>query len=182
MEQKKAQPVALVQPVAAQVQPVAAQVQQEAGAEFAKNGLKYQDIYQIHAVDSLRGLERAGRPAPEGRNFDYMMGIRLRACGYTEMETAKVLENARYFQEMRAGDTPHQGAAVESARAIELAAHIYHDPDCTRQVEKQSGRVSNWLQREKSEGNKLKKEYEIEKMASGNEKQLETEEEYSRGR
>ena len=48
IEQKKAQPVA------AQVQPVAAQVQQEAGAEFAKNGLKYVDIYQIHAVDSLR--------------------------------------------------------------------------------------------------------------------------------
>ena len=174
MEQKKAQPQ-----VAAQVQqPVA---QEQAGAEFAKNGLKYQDIYQIHAVDSLRGLERAGRPAPEGRNFDYMMGIRLRACGYTEQETAKVLENARHFQEMRAGDTPHQGTAVEAARAAELAQHIYHDPDCTLQVEKQAGRVSNWLKREKSEGNKLKKEYEIEKMASGNEKQQETEE-YSRGR
>lgn len=176
IEQKKAQPVA------AQVQPVAAQVQQEAGAEFAKNGLKYVDIYQIHAVDSLRGLERAGRPAPTGRNLDYMLGIRLRACGYTEQETAKVLENARHFQEMRGGDTPHQGAAIEAARATELAQHIYHDSDCTRQVNAQSGRVSNWLKREKSEGNKLKKEYEQQKMASGNEKNIEIEEDYSRGR
>ena len=172
-EQKKAQ-----QSVA-QVQPVA---QQEAGAEFARNGLKYGDIYQIHAVDSLRGLERAGRPAPEGRNFDYMLGIRLRACGYTEQETAKVLENARHFQDLRGGDTPHQGVAVEAARAAELAQHIYNDPDCARQVEKQSGRVSNWLKREKSERNKLKKQYEQQKMASGNKKQQETEEEYSRGR
>lgn len=163
------------------MQPVA-QVQEQAGQEFAKNGLKYMDIYQIHAVDSLRGLERAGRPAPEGRNFDYMLGIRLRACGYTEQETAKVLENARYFQEMRAGDTPHQGAAVEAARAAELAAHIYNDPDCTRQVSAQSGRVARWLQREKSEGNKLKKEYEQQKVASCNEKQQENEEDYSRGR
>lgn len=175
MEQKKAQPQ-----VAAQVQQP--QAQQEAGAEFAKNGLKYGDIYQIHAVDSLRGLERAGRPAPEGRNFDYMMGIRLRACGYTEMETAKVLENARYFQEMRAGDTPHQGATAEAARAAELAHHIYTNPDCALQVEKQSGRVDRWLKREKSEGNKLKKHYEQQKMASGNEKNIEIEEDYSRGR
>jgi len=175
MEQKKAQ-----QPVAQVQQPVAQQ--EQAGAEFAKNGLKYVDIYQIHAVDSLRGLERAGRPAPTGRNLDYMLGIRLRACGYTEQETAKVLENARHFQEMRGGDTPHQGAAVEAARAAELAQHIYNDPDCARQVEKQSGRVSNWLKREKSEGNKLKKQYEQQKMASGNEKTIENEEEYSYGR
>ena len=173
-EQKKAQ-----QPIAQVQQPVA---QQDAGQEFAHNGIKYGDIYQIHAVDSLRGLERAGRPKPTGKNLDYMLGIRLCACGYTEQETAKILENARHFQDLRAGDTPHQGTAVEAARAAELAAHIYNDPDCSRQVNAQSGRVANWLKREKSEGNKLKKEYETAKMASGNEKNIEIEEDYSRGR
>lgn len=173
-EQKKAQPVA------AQVQQP---VQQEAaGPEFAKNGLKYRDIYQIHARDSKVAIERSGRSAPTGKNFDYMLGIRLCACGYTEQETAKVLENARHFQGLRAGDTPHQGAAVEAARATELAQHIYHNSDCTLQVEKQAGRVDRWLKREKSEGNKLKKEYEQQKMAKGNEKNIEIEEDYSRGR
>ena len=173
-EQKKAQPV-----VAAQVQQP---VQQDAGPEFARNGLKYGDIYQIHARDSKVAIERSGRSAPKGKNFDYMLGIRLCACGYTEQETAKVLENARHFQELRAGDTPHQGAAVEAARATELAQHIYHDPACALQVEKQAGRVARWLQREKSEGNKLKKQYEQQKMAIGNEKNIEIEEDYSRGR
>ena len=174
MEQKKAQ-----QPVAAQVQPVA---QEQAGPEFARNGLKYQDIYQIHARDSKVAIERSGRSAPTGKNFDYMLGVRLCACGYTEQETAKVLENARHFQNLRAGDTPHQGTAVESARVNELAAHIYHDPACALQVEKQAGRVANWLKREKSEGNKAKKQYEQQKMATGNEKNIEIEEDYSRGR
>ena len=175
-EQKKAQ-----QPVvAAQVQqPVA---QQDAGPEFARNGLKYGDIYRIHARDSKVAIERSGRTAPTGKNFDYMLGIRLCACGYTEQETAKILENARHFQDLRAGDTPHQGAAVEAARATELAQHIYHDPTCALQVEKQAGRVARWLQREKSEGNKLKKQYEQQKMAIGNEKNIEIEEDYSRGR
>jgi len=174
-EQKKAQ-----QPVAQVQQPV--QQQEAAGPEFAKNGLKYQDIYRIHARDSKVAIERSGRSAPTGKNFDYMLGIRLCACGYTEQETAKVLENARYFQNLRAGDTPHQGTAIEAARATELAQHIYHDPTCALQVEKQAGRVDRWLKREKSEGNKLKKEYEQQKMARGNEKNIEIEEDYSRGR
>ena len=174
MEQKKAQ-----QTVAQVQQPVQ---QQEAGPEFAKNGIKYGDIYQIHARDSKVAIERSGRSAPTGKNFDYMLGIRLCACGYTEQETAKILENARYFQDLRGGDTPHQGAAVEAARAAELAAHIYNDPSCALQVEKQAGRVARWLQREKSEGNKAKKQYELEKMATGNEKTPEIEEDYSRGR
>ena len=175
MEQKKVQ-----QPVVAQVQQP--QVQQDAGQEFARNGIKCGDIYRIHARDSKTAIERSGRSAPKGKNFDYMLGIRLCACGYTEQETAKVLENARHFQELRAGDTPHQGVAVESARATELAQHIYHDPACASQVEKQAGRVANWLKREKSEGNKAKKQYELEKMAKGNEKNIEIEEDYSRGR
>lgn len=141
--QKQAQVQAQI-PAPAQGAPI-----QEIG-EWSKKGVRYIDIYGIHAKDAVESMQRAGLQTPSGRNLDYAVGIRLRACGYNEAETAKILSAARLFTELRQGDTPHQGEAKETERGAALAHAVYHSPLANEQLVKQAHHAPRWLQREKT--------------------------------
>ena len=118
--------------------------------EWSRKGVRYLDLYGIHAKDAIESMQRNGLQTPTGRNLDYAVGIRLRACGYSEPETAKILSAARYYTELRQGDTPHQGDAVESERGAALAHAVYHSPLANEQLSKQAHHAPRWLQREKT--------------------------------
>lgn len=122
---------------------------QEIG-EWSRKGVRYLDLYGIHAKDSTESMQRAGLQTPSGRNLDYAVGIRLRACGYSEPETAKILAAARHYTELRQGDTPHQGDAAEAERGAALAHAVYHSPLANEQLARQAHHAPRWLQREKS--------------------------------
>lgn len=118
--------------------------------EWSPKGVRYIDLYGIHAKDSIESMQRAGLQTPSGRNLDYAVGIRLRACGYNEAETAKILSAARLFTELRQGDTAHQGETKEMERGAALAHAVYHSPLATEQLSKQAHHTPRWLQREKT--------------------------------
>lgn len=122
---------------------------QEVG-EWSNKGVRFIDLYGIHAKDSIESMQRAGLQTPSGRNLDYAVGIRLRACGYSEQETAKILSAARHYTELRQGDTPHQGDAAEMERGASLAHAVYHSPLANEQLSKQAHHTPRWLQREKT--------------------------------
>ena len=143
--QKQAQVQAQI-PAPAQGAPAPAQ---EIG-EWSKKGVRYIDLYGIHAKDAVESMQRAGLQTPSGRNLDYAVGIRLRACGYSEPETAKILSAARHYTELRQGDTPHQGETAEMERGATLAHAVYHSPLANEQLVKQAHHAPRWLQREKS--------------------------------
>ena len=138
-----------VQPLP-QAQPQGAPAPAQEIGEWSKKGVRYMDLYGIHAKDAVESMQRAGLQTPSGRNLDYAVGIRLRACGYSEPETAKILAAGRLFTELRQGDTPHQGDAAEAERGAALAHAVYHSPLATEQLSKQAHHAPEWLRREKS--------------------------------
>lgn len=140
------QTIAPVQETPAQAQGAPAQ---EVG-EWSKKGVRFLDLYGIHAKDAIQSMQRNGLQAPTGRNLDYAVGIRLRACGYSEAETAKILSGARHYTEVRRGDTPHQGDAAEAERGAAVAHAVYHSPLANEQLSKQAHHAPRWLQREKT--------------------------------
>ena len=135
---------------------VQAPIQQEQGApsqnlgEWSRKGVRYIDLYAIHARDAVESMRKNNRPEPTGRSLDFMVGSRLMVCGYSEAEAAKILAGGRYFTEVRRGDTPHQGEQAEAERGASLAKEIYHSPRATEQILNQSKYVHGWLQREKT--------------------------------
>lgn len=135
-------------PAQPQAQPQGAP-SQEVGA-WSKKGVRFIDLYGIHAKDAIQSMQRNGLQAPTGRNLDYAVGIRLRACGYSEAETAKILSAARLYTELRRGDTPHQGETAEMERGAALAHAVYHSPLANEQLARQAHHAPRWLQREKS--------------------------------
>ena len=141
--QKQAQ---IPAPAPAQAQGAPAQ---EIG-EWSRKGVRYLDLYGIHAKDAIESMQRNGLQTPTGRNLDYAVGIRLRACGYSEAETAKILSAARHYTELRQGDTPHQGKTKEAERGAALAHAVYHSPLANEQLSKQAHHAPRWLQREKT--------------------------------
>ena len=140
-QQAQVQPVPQAQPQGAPAQEV---------GEWSPKGVRYLDLYGVHAKDAIESMQRAGLQTPSGRNLDYAVGIRLRACGYSEPETAKILAAARHYTELRQGDTPHQGDTAEMERGAALAHAVYHSPLANEQLSKQAHHAPRWLQREKT--------------------------------
>lgn len=154
----------------AQVQAAApAQAQSAPGqqiTEWSPKGARYIEIYGIHAKDCAESMQRAGYQAPTGRNFDYAISIRLRACGYSEAETAKIISFSRLYNDIRKGDTEHQGVEIEEARGAAIAHSAYHTDEATKQMIKESQHVTRWLQREKSAIKEVRALYEKENIAA----------------
>ena len=154
-QQAQVQPVPQAQPQGAPAQAI---------GEWSPKGVRFIDLYGIHAKDSIESMQRAGLQTPSGRNLDYAVGIRLRACGYSEPETAKILSAARHYTELRQGDTPHQGETKEAERGAALAHAVYHSPLANEQLVKQAHHAPRWLQREKTAIKDVKDWYKKENI------------------
>lgn len=138
---------------------------QEAISDWSPRGVRYVDLYGIHAIDAVESMRRSSNHIPTGRNLDFMVGIKLRSCGYTEPEAAKILAAGRlYNDEVRKGDTSYQTEAIEAARGAAIAQEAYHSPAATKQMIAQAHHVHRWLQREKTVIKQTQEWYKKENM------------------
>lgn len=101
--------------------------------ENAPSGIEWTDVYGVHAFHIAERV-----PGLTGRNLDYAVACRLRAMGYSDGETTRVIAHAREWNEaIRHGDTPPQVWEQELSRAQNVVNSAYR----TQAGDRDAGRL-----------------------------------------
>ena len=100
--------------------------------EKAPNGIPWADLYGVH------GFKLAENFGLKGRALDYAVACRLRAVGYSDGETTRILAHGREWNdEVRHGDTAPQAWEQEVTRAQGVVHAAYY----TQAGDRDAGRL-----------------------------------------
>ena len=128
--------------------------------ENAPSGIPWADLYGVH------GFKLAENFGLKGRALDYAVACRLRAVGYSDGETTRILAHGREWNdEVRHGDTAPQAWEQEVIRAQGVVHAAYYtlagDRDAGRLGENAVKAAKRW---ERDYAKNLQKEQAVEQV------------------